>query len=188
MSQYLGFDPALLATLRDAITRAVAELDRIRNDDPEARADMMTIQSARNALRDRWQPLIDAILQCRALRDYQPVGAGESNVMANSLGVQLSGRGWRMLTDPLVTPPAPLTGAQVRALATVLESAGPRTIEETQWVTQQLRQIALDPAMVATFLAAMTPAAWANIANPLGDTRRCPCQCGLRRRCNGQCR
>ena len=58
----LSFDPARVHVLRLAIRRAVDELDAVRSADPAAAAAVAIAKDIRNALRDRWDPVLHRVL------------------------------------------------------------------------------------------------------------------------------
>ncbi|MCU1367172.1 MAG: hypothetical protein JWN39_2811, partial [Ilumatobacteraceae bacterium] len=70
MSNFLGFDPTLVDLLRQAMSRALDELDSLRCTDHEADAAMRTIAAARSTVRDTWLPFTSSLLACRALVGY----------------------------------------------------------------------------------------------------------------------
>ncbi|MCU1397400.1 MAG: hypothetical protein JWN62_509 [Acidimicrobiales bacterium] len=179
MSNYLGFDPTLVDLLRQAMSRALDELDSLRCTDHEADAAMRTIAAARSTVRDTWLPFTSSLLACRALNGYQPATIDPGEVINSWLQSVVADRHWHVLTDPFdaassVGTPM-LEAEQVRALAMALSArtaTTPLTAAEISWLGQALPTIARRADLVAAFLPAFTTTGWTSLCNELGAARQ----------------
>ena len=179
MSGYLGYSPDLVESLRNAMTRAEAELASIRCTDVDARAAMQSIARARATLNDTWLPFTNSLFQCRALDGYTPRTIDPGDLINSWLDLVATGRGWRLATDSLPTPAGPtfekMTIEAARTLGEALSGpAGEQTmtVDEISWLQGRLAEVAGRPELVAAFLPAFTTVGWANVCNQFGETRQ----------------
>ena len=179
MSGYLGYDPDRLTMLREAMTRAEADLASIRCTDVDATSAMQTVRGARSTMNDIWLPFTNSLFQCRAMDGYSPTSIDPGDLINSWLGLTATRRGWRLATDPLpaVAGPAlePMTIEAARALGEALSGpAGrePMTGDEVAWLQGRLVEVANHPELVAAFLPAFTTVGWANVCNQFGEIRQ----------------
>ncbi len=179
MTGYLGYDPDMVNMLRVAMTLARDELTAIRCSDVEAGVAMRSVARSLTTLNDTWLPFTGGLFACRAMEGYAPTSLHTGDLIDGWLRLVAEERHWRVTTDPAATVATSTSSRmsieEARAIGQLLSGpAGsePMTALEIDWLNGRLGRIAVQPALVAAFLPALTTTGWTAVCNQLATSRR----------------
>lgn len=149
---YMAFDRENLEALRTAMRRADEQLGSQISCDPLALNVTSAVTRVRQALHQKWLPILDGILQCMALEARNPVRIDPTDLQPVWLPLYMA-EGWRVVTDPM--SPLTVSVAQATALGTSLADGDLDELLDTDaelvWLASVLAIIADDPALTVAF-------------------------------------
>lgn len=175
MTGFMGYDDERVRFLRQATQRAVAQLDGVRSNDPDASIAMSNVRNVQRALVDQWLPLMEALLSCQALDAHGPVALDAGDLTNSRFAVLQRLYGWSIVNDPLSSASDPtITQDQAQALGWTLSNGQLAELvsnDELKWLRHTLDAIAAQRRLGDAFLSNMTQHGWAQLCNLLGDER-----------------